>query len=337
MILQTKLNSLYGEEWHQKNISLKDLESKVSQLEYKINNLSLLEDVNWPKLRKSVDDVNKMFENSPSFFANITIISMKNGMKFKGQSTADFAINLKKKSEVRFCTNESIKLNDYLEKIEKDKNKIVAYYNQQENVVRAHFNELLDKEKELKYHSPKSLTLKKSDMTYKVDPSVSSTSSLQLEINQLEKDIDNLTENGIEKFERQLQYTRLKFEMDKQQIDRKLEEQLRNINLFREEMKREENLIAERLAKLDTPKEYDEKLSKLEAEAMDFPKQIANSEKTLLDQIASLQQQIKTLEKEAENTEHRADLCDAECDFGDLDSIDKLMNRVQAVKNKLNN
>lgn len=332
-----KLNSLYGEEWHQKNISLKDLESKVSQLEYKINNLSLLEDVNWPKLRKSVDDVNKMFENSPSFFANITIISMKNGMKFKGQSTADFAINLKKKSEVRFCTNESIKLNDYLEKIEKDKNKIVAYYNQQENVVRAHFNELLDKEKELKYHSPKSLTLKKSDMTYKVDPSVSSTSSLQLEINQLEKDIDNLTENGIEKFERQLQYTRLKFEMDKQQIDRKLEEQLRNIYLFREEMKREENLIAERLAKLDTPKEYDEKLSKLEAEAMDFPKQIANSEKTLLDQIASLQQQIKTLEKEAENTEHRADLCDAECDFGDLDSIDELMNRVQAVKNKLNN
>ncbi|XP_032574533.1 DNA repair protein RAD50 [Drosophila sechellia] len=331
-----KLNSLHGEEWHQKNKSFKDLESKVNQLEYRINNLNVLEDVNWPKLRKSVDDVNKMVENSPSFFANITIISMKNGMKyFKGQSTADFPINLEKKSEVRFCTNESIKLSDNLEKIEKDKNKIVAYHNEQENVAKAHFNELLDKEKELQYYSPKSLTL--TDMSYKSDQSVPSTNSLQLEINQLEKDIDNLTENGIEKFKRQLQYTRLKFEMDKQQIDSKLEEQLRNINLFREEMNKEENRIAERLAKLDRPKEYDEKLSKLEAEAMDFPKQIASSEKTLLDQIALLQQQINALEKEAENTEHRADLCDAECDFGDLDSIDELMNRVQAVKNKLIN
>ncbi|XP_043648939.1 uncharacterized protein LOC122617243 [Drosophila teissieri] len=336
-----KLNSLYGEECHQKDKYFKNLESKVNQLGYRINNLSLLENVDWPKLRKSVAAVNKMVEDSPLLFANLTIVSMKNEMKHFKRRTADLAIKPESKSPVRFCTNESIKLNENLEKLDNDKRNTIAYHNKQDNIVKERYKELLDKEKEQQYNSPKSLALTKGYMTYSANPSVQTTNSLQLEINQLERDIDNLTENGIGSLERQLQYTRLKYEMDKQKIDRKIEEQLRNINLFREEMKREQDLIEERLAKLgdnmlEAPEQYDDRLSKLEAKAVDFPKQIANSEKTVLDQIASLQQQIKNLEKESENTEHRADICDAECDFGDLVSIDELMKRVQAIKSKLN-
>ncbi|KAI8037841.1 hypothetical protein M5D96_009342 [Drosophila gunungcola] len=48
-----------------------------------------------------------------------------------------------------------------------------------------------------------------------------------------------------------------------------------------------------------------------------------------------MQQQLKDLDKEIENTEHRANICDGECDFGALDSVDKLIGRVQAVKDKL--
>ncbi|XP_039486028.2 uncharacterized protein LOC120448215 [Drosophila santomea] len=338
-----KLNSLYGEECHQKDKFFKNLESKVNQLGYRINNLSLVENVDWPKLRKSVDAVNKMVEDSPLLFANLTIVSMKNEMKYlKTQTFADFPIQLENKSPVRFCSNVSIKLNDNLEKIANDKMNTIAYHNKQENMVKYRFKELLDKEKEQQYNSPRSLALTKGFMAYNAIPSALRTSSLQLEINQLERDIDNLTENGIESLERQLQYTRLKYEMDKQKIDKKIEEQLKNINLFREEMKREQDLIEERLAKigdnmLETPEQYEDRLSKLEAKALELPKQIGNSEKTVLDQIASLQQQLKNLEKESDNTEHKADICDAECDFGDLVSIDELMKRVQAIKSKVKN
>ncbi|EDV51797.2 uncharacterized protein LOC6545140 [Drosophila erecta] len=333
----------YGEECHPKDKSFKNIESKVNHLEYKINNLSLLEYVDWPKLRKAADAVDKMVKDSPLIFANITIISMKNNMKhMKTRTTKVLLIKPDDTTSVRFCTNESIKLIDSLEKIGKDKNSTIAYHNQQENIVKEHFKELLDNEKELQYYSPTSLILTKGYMSNNPIPYVRNTNSFQLEINQLERDIDNLTENGIEKLERQLQYTRLRYEMDQQKVDKKIEEQLRNIHLFREEMKREQNRIDERLAKLDdymleTSEQYDDKISKLEAEALEFPKQIASFEKTLLEQIASLQQQLKELEKESENTEHRANICDAECDFGDLNSIDELMKRVQVVKNKLNN
>ncbi|XP_017065689.1 nucleoporin nup211 [Drosophila eugracilis] len=212
-------------------------------------------------------------------------------------------------------------------KINKDKDEAIAFYELQENITKERFKQIQDQQK--------ILTDKQND-----DKAKEMENSLQLQINQLEKDIDNLTENGINLFERQLQYTHLKFEIEIETFDRKFREQQKNINLFREKMKKEQDLIEERLAKLEgktmeSPEEYDEKLSKLEAIAMEFPKQIASYEKELLDRIDALEQQIKDLDKEVENAEHRADICDAECDFGELDSVDNLIGRVQKVNDNL--
>jgi len=194
-------------------------------------------------------------------------------------------------------------------------------------MVKKRFKEMQNHQKDLEPYDPKQ------------NKGISQPNALQLEINQLERDIDNLTENGINKLDRQLQYTHLKFEIEKEQFDKKVKEQLININLFREEMKKEQDRIDDRLAKLaagiETPEEYDEKLSKLEASALEFPKQILSYEKELLDRIDAMEQQLKDLDNEMENTEHRADICDAECDFGALDSVDKLIGRVQTVREKL--
>ncbi|KAH8364490.1 hypothetical protein KR084_007307, partial [Drosophila pseudotakahashii] len=319
-----KLNSLYGKECRPKDTLIKNLQLNVTNLEHKINNLSSINSVDWPKLKQSVEAVNEMVTKSPSVLYNITIVETTI-KRTRGRTQA---------TEVRFCSNDSIKINEILEKINKDRKDTLAYHELHDNIDKQRFKEIQDKQKDLANYETKPFF--GSGTFYRNDK----PSSLQLEINQLEKDLDNLTENGINKLDRQLQYTQLKFEIEKEKLDRKVKEQLKNINLFREEMKREQDLIDDRLAKLaatmETPKEYDDKLRKLEAEALEYPKQIESYEKELLQRIDSLQQQLKDLDEAAENTEHRADICDAECDFGDLDSVDKLIGRVKAVKAKLN-
>ncbi|XP_016994753.2 putative leucine-rich repeat-containing protein DDB_G0290503 [Drosophila takahashii] len=327
-----KLNSLYGKECRHKDTLIKNLHLNMSNLEHKINNLSSINSVDWPKLKKSVEAADEMVKKSPSVLYNITIIrtTIKRTL---GRTQTSEDLESKNSSSVRFCSNDSIRINTSLEKINKDRKDTIAYHELQDNIDKERIKELQDKQKDLEKYDPKPIL--KSVFIYRN----TKPSSLQLEINQLERDLDNLTENGINKLDRQLQYTQLKFEIEKEKLDRKVEEQLKNINLFREEMKREQDLIDDRLAKLaatmKTPTEYDEKLRKVEAEALEYQKQIESYEKELLQRIDSLQQQLKDLDEAAENTEHRADICDAECDFGDLDSVDKLIGRVKAVKSKL--
>ncbi|XP_037720878.1 A-kinase anchor protein 9 [Drosophila subpulchrella] len=321
-----KLSSLYDRECLQKGTFIKNLHSKVDNLEYTINNMSSIKSVNWPELKKSVEAVNEMVQKNPSGITNITIVKTTiKETRFEGK--ADFVLEPKNSSSVRFCSNDSDKIKERLEKISKGKSDTIAYYEEQENMANKRFKEMLDQQKDLEPYHPKQ------------NKGRSQPNALQLEINELERDIDNLTENGINKLDRQLQYTYLKFEIEKEQFDKKVEEQLKSINQFREEMKKEQDRIDGRLAELaagiETPEEYDEKLSKLEASALEFPKQILSYEKELLDRIDAMEQQLKDLDNEMENTEHRADICDAECDFGALDSVDKLIGRVQTVRDKL--
>ncbi|XP_016933621.3 putative leucine-rich repeat-containing protein DDB_G0290503 [Drosophila suzukii] len=322
-----KLSSLYEKGCLQKGVFIKNLHSKVDNLEYTINNMSSIKSVNWPKLKKSLDAINEMVKQNSSVLTNITIVKTTIKETIKREGKADFDLELKNLSSVRFCSNDSIKLKARLEKINKGKSDTIAYYEKQENMVKKRFKEMQNHQKDLEPYDPKQ------------NKGISQPNALQLEINQLERDIDNLTENGINKLDRQLQYTHLKFEIEKEQFDKKVQEQLKNINLFREEMKREQDRIDDRLAKLaagiETPEEYDEKLSKLEASALEFPKQILSYERELLERIDAMDQQLKDLDNEMENTEHRADICDAECDFGALDSVDKLIGRVQTVREKL--
>ncbi|XP_017112419.1 uncharacterized protein LOC108136003 [Drosophila elegans] len=211
-------------------------------------------------------------------------------------------------------------VNNMIEKNSSAKTDLSIYHEVQENIFKQQFQEIEDKQKDLEGLDPRP------------------PNDIQLMLNQLETDLENLTENGINKLDREMQHTQLKFEMEKEKFDREVEEQLKYINLFREEMKNEQDLIDIRIAKiksLQTPKDYDDKLIKLEATALGFSKQILSYEKELLSRIDIMQQQLKDLDKEIENTEHRANICDGECDLGDLDSVDKLIGRVQAVKDKL--
>ncbi|XP_016965058.1 uncharacterized protein LOC108034631 [Drosophila biarmipes] len=321
-----KLSSLYEKECLQKGTLVKKIHSKVENLEYKINNMSSLDSINWPKLRQTVEAVNEMVKNNSSVIANITIIKTTT-KETRNEGKSDFDMELKNSSTVRFCTNDSISITARLENIDKAKSDTIAYHELQDDISRKRFQEMLDKQKDLEPYRPRQIHGK------------SQPNNIQQEIDQLERDIDNLTENGINKLDRQLQYTHLKFEIEKEQFDKKVEEQLKNINLFREEMKKEQDRVDDRLAKLaagiETPEEYDEKLSKLEALALEFPKQILSYEKELTDRIEAMEQQLKDLDNAIENTEHRADICDAECDFGALDSVDKLIGRVQTVRDNL--
>jgi len=322
-----KLSSLYEKGCLQKGAFIKNLHTKVDNLEYTINNMSSIKSVNWPKLKKSLEAINEMVKQNSSVLTNITIVKTTIKETIKREGKADFDLELNNLSSVRFCSNDSIKLKARLEKINKGKSDTIAYYEKQENMVKKRFKEMQNHQKNLEPYDPKQ------------NKGISQPNAQQLEINQIERDIDNLTENGINKLDRQLQYTHLKFEIEKEQFDKKVKEQLININLFREEMKKEQDRIDDRLAKLaagiETPEEYDQKLSNLEASALEFPKQILSYEKELLDRIDAMEQQLKDLDNEMENTEHRADICDAECDFGALDSVDKLIGRVQTVREKL--
>ncbi|XP_044317569.1 uncharacterized protein LOC108038940 [Drosophila rhopaloa] len=322
-----KLTLLCGKECRQddpKLASLQGLIFNVDKLENKINNMSklgsinVLQSVNLLNIKQSIDIVNDMVKDSSPVYANITIIKKKlRKIRFR-----NIPKNLDHSSSRRCCLKDLVELSNLLENINKAQNDTSFYHEVQENMVKQQFQEIVDKQNDLEGSDP------------------NPPNDLQLMIDQLERDLDNLTENGINKLDREMQYDQIKFEIEKEKFDRDVQEQLKNINLFGEEMKKEQSLIEDRIAKfkakmLEAPKAYEEKLSKLEAIALEFPEQIKSYEKDLESRIDILQQQLKDLDKEIENTEHRADICDGECDFGDLDSVDELIERVQAIKDKL--
>ncbi|XP_017040234.1 nucleoporin GLE1 [Drosophila ficusphila] len=328
-----KLTFICETECHQKDTShelFQNLVLKVDKLAIRLNDMSgPLKSANLSHVKQSEDAVNKMIKDGSSVIANLKTTNLKlNNNEARTDSNEPFPITVDNSSLTKNCSEDSAKLSDLFDKINKDKNYAIDYYQQQQNNTMQQLKEIQERQKALDYY------IHKAKVSEDEESRLQNPNSVQWEIKQLENDLEKL-ENGINKLDKDLQYSQLKFEMEKEQIDREVEEQLNDINLFREAMKREQDLIDQRLAELEeleTPDDYDDKLSKLEAMALEFPKQIKSYEKELLNRIADMEQQLKDLDKEIENTEHRADTCDGECDFGDLNSVDELIGRVQIVK-----
>ncbi|KAH8293906.1 hypothetical protein KR054_006341, partial [Drosophila jambulina] len=274
------------------------ISSNVSKLVNKLNDMELIRTVDLSKLNTDSS------QNLDTTFEGFNRTKRQNNIEKHKQDIANLNktfqnVNLKYKN-----------FQNYHELYQVAAKKIFEKY-------KKHQDDLNESIKAIEVSSQGSLS--KDDETSKPD------------INKLEKDLVNLTDNVIPKLAQDIKDRR------KDIADNFDKKEQQAITWFHEEMKRKKQQILERLDKLSQNKVDSEKIRQLEAHILQLSDRHAVLAKKIADRHEVLKQNLNEMQKRIAAASSNALSCQQDCSLDNFPTMDDLAKRVKVLEQQLKN
>ncbi|KAH8368913.1 hypothetical protein KR200_003679, partial [Drosophila serrata] len=305
-------------------------------------NLLDLEAKEIEKLKKQSENISKIRENKTlinSLSLNISklVIKLNDMESIRTMDLSKLNTNSFKKVNITFKGIKRTKANN----TEKQEQNIAKLMDTFENINLRYssfhvYHELFQMtakkvfEKYRKHHND----LNKSIKAIEASPQGSLTNDDEVinpDINKLEKDLVNLTDNSIPKLALEIKYRR------KDIADKLERKEQQDITWFNEEIKKKKLQILERLDKLNQKKVDSEKVRQLEAYILQLSDRHRSLAQRIEDRHEVLKQNVNELSKGIAAASSNALSCHHNCNLANFPTMDALAKRVKVLEQQLKN
>ncbi|KAH8269952.1 hypothetical protein KR018_000334, partial [Drosophila ironensis] len=300
------------------------LTTKIDALNTKYDKINFLQGVNWANLNESINEVNLRVKEIPKIIANL-----EKGEQIRLRTSLDAHIAAADSmNRVDNCLQEISKVRDTIEDAERSHSKSLFIYKLSSSDLKnrpQEFNESLT-------------SLEDSILKFNITPQRKILNPMETEMDQLENELKTILNVDLNDLAKEIQDRKKQIDNENERLQKLLDDSFDKIKLQMEEAKMEEDEMENRLTRLEgemklKPSDDADQINQLTHSFLRVQKKKTNN--STLNRIEQLQKQLNSLNENIAKATEDADECHYECDFGELPSIDRLMERIQVLKKKL--